>query len=417
MLLIGINYAPEQTGIAPYTTGLAEYLAARQWDVTVVTGMPHYPQWRVHDQYRRSLRVRENLAGVRLRRVRHHTPTHLTALSRSSYELTFLLQALTVRTPPPDCVVGVVPSLSGGMAAAAHAFRHRVPFGLIVQDLMGPAAAQSGIPGGRTASGPARVLEGWLARQAAGLGVVTESFRTYLESQGVARERITHLPNWSHVSQPTGSRVERRRALGWPPEEQIVLHAGNMGFKQGLHNVVEAARLAAEQQLPIRLVLMGDGNDRQRLQALGANLPSLQFLDPVPGDIFMEVLAAADVLLINEQASVLDMSLPSKITSYLLAGRPVVAAVRGDGSTAAELNRSQAALLVPPEDPAVLLETLRLLARDSHLQEELPARGMAYARKHFDPTAQLDLATRFVVGLCSGSRVRFAGEGPTGSVD
>ena len=403
MLLIGINYAPEQTGIAPYTTGLAEHLAAHDWDVTVVTGMPHYPQWRVHDNYRWSVRANEMRAGVRLRRVHHHTPAHPTALSRSLYELTFLLHAMTVRVHRPRCVLGVVPSLSGGVSAALHAARHKVPFGLVVQDLMGPAAAQSGIPGGQFASGPARVLEGWTARRATGLGIVAESFRPYLEGIGVAPERITHLPNWSRLAPPSGSAAEQRRALAWPVEEQIVLHAGNIGFKQGLHNVVAAARLAAERGLPIRFVLMGDGSDRRRLEDLGAGLPTLEFLDPQPEDTFMDIMAAADVLLINEQASVQDMSLPSKITSYLLAGRPVVAAVRDGGSTAAALHESGAALVVPAEHPGLLLGALRSLAGDHALQTRLATNGFAYAREHFDATTQLAKAARFVMNLCVSS--------------
>ena len=66
---------------------------------------------------------------------------------------------------------------------------------------------------------------------------------------------------------------------------------------------------------------------------------------------FPDVLAAADVLLLSERASVVDMSLPSKLTSYAVAGRPIVAAVPAGGTTAAELDRSGAALRVEPGDP------------------------------------------------------------------
>ena len=111
-------------------------------------------------------------------------------------------------------------------------------------------------------------------------------------------------------------------------DEQVVLHAGNMGFKQDLENVIAAARLAERGPTPIRLVLMGDGAERKRLERLAGDLPSVQFLDAQPEDVFMDVLAAADVLVLNERTTVLDMSLPSKITSYFRSGRPVVAAVR-----------------------------------------------------------------------------------------
>ena len=51
VLIIGINYSPELTGIGPYTAGLAEHLASRGDDVTVITGLPHYPDWRIAAGY------------------------------------------------------------------------------------------------------------------------------------------------------------------------------------------------------------------------------------------------------------------------------------------------------------------------------------------------------------------------------
>ncbi|MGH2600427.1 MAG: glycosyltransferase, partial [Dehalococcoidia bacterium] len=74
ILLIGINYWPEETGIAPYTTGLAEHLAARGHEITVLTGVPHYPQWRILESYAGRLRARESIRGVRVRRFRHYVP-------------------------------------------------------------------------------------------------------------------------------------------------------------------------------------------------------------------------------------------------------------------------------------------------------------------------------------------------------
>ena len=41
VLVVGINYSPETTGIAPYTTGLAEHLAARGHRTTVLSGFAH----------------------------------------------------------------------------------------------------------------------------------------------------------------------------------------------------------------------------------------------------------------------------------------------------------------------------------------------------------------------------------------
>jgi len=72
--VVGMNYAPEPTGIAPYTAGLAEMLVEAGARVTVVTGVPHYPTWTVDPEYRWSLRVRERRHGVDVIRARHFVP-------------------------------------------------------------------------------------------------------------------------------------------------------------------------------------------------------------------------------------------------------------------------------------------------------------------------------------------------------
>lgn len=412
--MIGINYAPEETGIAPYTTDLAEHMAGHGWEVTIFTGMPHYPQWEVASEYRASFRSRERRRAVELRRLRHYTPARQSALGRSLYEATFFAQALTQAIPwRPDCVVGIVPSLGGSAAAALHARRFGVPFGLVIQDLVGQAAAQSGIRGGGIAAKPARRIESWVARQAQLVAVVAEGFRPYLEQAGMSREDILHLPNWSHVAPPTRRRKDMRRSLGWPEDQQVALHAGNMGHKQDLRNVVDAARLAALSGLTTRFVLMGDGNDRRRLENLAVGIPNIQFLAPQPGDLFMDVLAAADVLLLNEGATVVDMSLPSKITSYFLAGVPVIAAVPPTGSTAQELLRSGGALIVQAGDPPALLDALRKIAEDPESRQRLVKSARRYGLRQFDRPSLLTRGEQFVSDLLlRGDKFQHANERP-----
>jgi glycosyltransferase involved in cell wall biosynthesis len=404
LLLIGINYAPEETGIAPYTKELAEHLASSGWGVTVVTGMPHYPQWRVPEEYRGSWRSREARKGVDLRRFRHYVPSQQSAPGRVLYEISFLFQAVSATgLRRPDIVVGVVPSLSGGLVAALQASRYKVPFGLVLQDLIGQAAAQSGMPGGVLAARPAQWLETWVLRRAAGVAVVADSFRPHLAGAGVAADRIVDLPNWTHLPAPTGSAGHMRAVFGWNPDQTVVLHAGNMGFKQHLENLVATARLAADAGLPLHFVLLGDGSERRRLEDLASGLPNLEFLDLQPTETFLDVLAAADILALNERPTVLDMSLPSKITSYFRAGRPLVAAVHPDGATARALTGCGGALVTPPDDPPALLAALCRLKEDEALRHELVTRGAAYASANFDRATCLARAERFVSALADSS--------------
>ena len=138
-----------------------------------------------------------------------------------------------------------------------------------------------------------------------------------VEHLGVDRRRIREIRNWTHVDPPDPSASAAfRNAHGWGADEVVVLHAGNMGYKQGLENVIAAAELAARSGSRTRFVLLGDGNQRVSLEAAGAGVRTLEFLPPVSEEEFPAALGAADVLLVNERPGVAQMAVPSKLTSY-----------------------------------------------------------------------------------------------------
>jgi colanic acid biosynthesis glycosyl transferase WcaI len=402
VLIIGINYAPEYCGIAPYTTTAAEHFVAHGDEVLVFTGVPHYPHWTVPDEFKHRLRLEERRAGVHVRRLRHFVPSRQSAWKRGLYEATFGAAVLAQRLPwRPDVVLAAVPSLLGAAAAAIVAGRENAPFGVWVQDLMGPAAAQSGISGGGQAAVVAHRMERWLLPRAAGVAVISDSFRSYVESLGVPPERLHRIPNWCHIEPPCGDRELIRKRLGWPDDVAVALHSGNMGLKQGLENIVQAARLAHSRGEKVRFVLMGDGSQRETLEALGAQLPTLDFVSPAPCEDYAETLAAADILLVNERVGVLDMSLPSKLTSYFIAGRPVVAAVHPDGGTAGEMRDSRAGYVVAGGQPEALLDMVCCVAKDPDLAARLGTRGRSYAQAHLNVQIAMKRFERFIESLVS----------------
>ncbi|MGD0122821.1 MAG: glycosyltransferase [Candidatus Limnocylindrales bacterium] len=405
ILFAGINYWPELSGISPYTTGLAEYLANCGHRVTVITGFPHYPSWSVDPAYRGELRRKETIAGVEVIRRRHYVPSHQSVVGRGLYEVTFFAHGLLSRPDPPDVVIGVTPSLSGGALARIFAARWHVPYGLIVQDLMGRAAKQSGMAAGGLVAGGVSRLEAWTVGRARAVGVVSPSFVPYLRSLGVRSSRIVDLPNWNVRPAVAASAAETRERLGWG-QNHIVLHAGNMGLKQGLEQVLEAARISAMSEPLIRFVLLGDGNQRAQLQRAATGLANVQFLPSQSDDDYAAALAAADVLLLCQRASVADMSLPSKLTSYCAAGRPIVAAVRGDGATYREIQRTGAALAVPAGDPEALLDAITCLRDDPAESARLGAAGASYAATALGSTEGLERGRKFVEGLLAPASPR-----------
>lgn len=405
LLITSLHYAPEATGNAPYATAIAEHMASRGHSVTVVTGFPSYPMWRSADQQRWLLWKRETIRGVDVRRRWHYVPQQQSMFTRGLFEASFLLTGLSTMTlPRPDLVIGVVPSLSGGLLARLLGQRFRVPYGVIFQDLVAQSAKQSGVRGARAVASPVRIAEGWVARGAAVVGIIADGFRPYIESLGVESERITCLRNWTHIAEPAIDRHAVRERLNLPQDAIVCLHAGNMGYKQGLENVVKCARIAANSDPRLLFVMVGDGNRRASLEALAASysLPNLRFLPIQPEAMFPSVLAAADMLLVNQSPGVTDMSLPSKLTSYFAVGRPVVAAVDPESETASEIEASNGGLAVPADRPQELLRAVQTLAADEELSNQLGQSGRAWSLATLSKASAMESYERFFAAVQSG---------------
>jgi colanic acid biosynthesis glycosyl transferase WcaI len=358
---ICMYYWPEQSGSAPYVTEAAEHYAAQGAEVHVFTAMPHYPQWRVHEAYERRATLTETHGGVRIHRTRPYVPGTQSVLRRAAYEASWLLgQIPSSLAKPLDLVITSSPPLAALALGRAVAGRSRAPVGAVVQDFYGNAAAQAGIAGSEAVSGRVASVESFLLRQMDLVAVIDEGFVTTAVDAGVAQERVRCLPNWTHIGAPTQPRPAVRARLGWG-SELVVLHTGNMGHKQGLDNVVSAARLAAEHSVPVRFVLMGDGNRRHALEEMAQGLSTMTFLEPVDDDLYPDVLQAADALLVNERPEAVEMSLPSKVTSYLATDRPIIAAVP-DGLTRRYLSRFPGTRVVDAGQPEVLMRAVSEMA-------------------------------------------------------
>jgi glycosyltransferase involved in cell wall biosynthesis len=404
VLITSSYYWPEDAGSAPYLTGLAEHLSARGHDVVVATGFPHYPEWR--SSARGRLAAEETHNGVRIRRRWHYVPSAQSAAQRATYELSLLGFGLTAfpRRWRADVVVGTCPSVAGGALAAAAATRYRAPFGLVFQDLVGRAAAQSGVAGGARVAGLVRRIELSLAKRAAGVAIIAEGFRRYLKEGGVPPGKIHRLRNWTRRVEPTETSPDTRRRFGWAADDFVCVHGGNMGHKQGLDNLLNTASLLGENR--VRIALVGDGNDRERLerQAHDRSLANVDFIAMQGPGNWEATMQAADVLLVNQRASVTDMSLPSKLTSYFASGRPVIAAASPDSETAAEIGAAGAGLVVPPADPGAFRDAILALEHDRPRAQALGTSGKGYAESTLSRASALAEYEDFVDGLVNADR-------------
>lgn len=389
ILIIGINYVPEVTGIAPYTAALAAGLAQRGHQVRALTAMPHYPEWQHRDGYG-GWRRTEIVDGVRVERLLHYLPKRPVGVGRLISEISFGLRVVTARWGRPDVVLFVSPALFATRIAMLRArlgrLRHRCV--VWVQDLYSRGIVETASVD--PASPVARLIrstEAAVLRNACAAAVIHEGFVEKALELGARASTLHVVRNWTHL-QPDreADRVAVRQRLGWEEGEVIALHSGNMGVKQALGNVVEAARLADERDAAVTFVFTGTGSERGRLEERARRLGvrRIRFLDTIAGHEFAATLAAADVLLLNEAPGLREMAMPSKLTSYFSAGRPVVAATAAASLSAREVETSGAGVRVDPADPAALLDEVERIAGDADLIAELGDNGRRYSSERLD---------------------------------
>jgi colanic acid biosynthesis glycosyl transferase WcaI len=385
--ILGLNYIPEPTGNAPYTTHLARKLVREGTEVCVITGFPHYPQWERYAGYSGWRSISDD-HGVRLVRLAHWIARPPRGVRRLLSEVTFGLRLITTRWFDPQITVLVSPALFSSAIAMLRSRLYTKSSRIVwAQDLYSQGMTETG-EGSGLAVRIATAVERWTLTSADAVVAIHPSMARRMTDQlGVAADRVRVIPNWSHVTMNEINRATVRARLGWHDDDYIVLHAGNIGRKQGLENVVNAAHSAAQASSQVRFVVLGDGAERTRLEASAAGCNNIAFVDPLPDDQFTDALQAADALLVNELPGVKEMAVPSKITSYFAAGRPVVAAVEPHGIVADIMRQASAGPIVQGGDPAALLAACDSLSRDPASATSGALGARAYFLEHLSAEA------------------------------
>ena len=412
ILYLSINYWPDQTGIAAFNIWRCEYLASRGHQVTICTGPPYYPEWRVPDAYRgmpweRQAWRSEQHNGVNILRSWMYVPHALNTKKRILHEASFLAasfaRALLASLPggKPELIVAVSPPLGLAVTASTLARLWRVPFVFDVEDLQPDTAVELGMMKPGAAVNALYRIERMAYRRAALVSTITEGMRQRImgklgggkiSCEHCDTKKVVLFPpradsSLSHVRQGTAS-GEMRVAFCQRHGLQgkfIVSHSGNMGVKQGLDVVLGAAERSRHRP-EFHYLLVGDGAMRPALeqQARARSLDNVLFLPLLERGEFQQMLAATDIALITQQRVVSNIVFPSKAVTLLCAGCPVIASVNAESEVAHALLRSQAGEVVEPEDAGVLFEAIDRLARSPETLARMSANGRHYGEENWD---------------------------------
>ncbi len=393
LLIFSIQYAPEFTSNGLVITGLAQQLAARGHQVTVLAGTPHYHLPCVPPGYRWRPFRREVRDGVKVIRCWAFPKSEgkvAKALNYASFTLTSLIAGLF--TPRPDAVLVVSPPFWLGCNALLLRTWRGHPVIYNVQDLFPEAYLAS-----------QELQPGWLARAMSNLmvriyravdriTVITDSFARTIAARGIDRAKIVVIPNFVDTSAvaplPRDNPFRRRQALD---DKFVVMYAGNIGYTHGAELLVEAAtKLAAIPDLVF--VVIGGGSKQTDLARLAhaRRLANMRFLPAQPPEVLREMLAAADVLVLTSKPGVGETSFPGRIYNCLLAARPVVASYDVNSDLALVLRSGGAGLVTAPGDVEGFCQALVTLYHDPALRERLGRSGAEFMAHHYSGQAVVE---------------------------
>lgn len=383
ILIYGLNFAPELTGIGRYTGEFAAWLAARGHKVRVVTAFPYYPDWRVRDSYRGRSWRREIWQGVDVLRCPVWVPQnpktatrlmHLASWALSSGPVLFW-SSLRFR---PNVIFTVEPTmmalpsalLAGGVSGAKN-WHH-------VQDIEMGAAIDAGLVAETWLSRQISRLYGWMLRRPDHVSTLTDRMRRRLAAFGRPANDIALFPNWVDVDRFAQADGQAARArLGIAEDEIMVLYAGNMGEKQGIGSLVEVAkRLQTERKL--RFVFCGAGAMRDVLAELAEEHAHVTLLEPQPDAEFAQLMAAADIHLLPQKPGVTHNVMPSKLGPMMASGGVIVA--QADRGCAISEMLRLGGVVVEPGDTEAFAEAIREMAHDPARRQSLRGHAMSAVR-------------------------------------
>ena len=380
VLLFSNLYAPEPTGVGPYSHGLAKALVERGHEVTTIAAVPSYPYWKRFAGYSKWGWSRSIEDGVTVYRCPVYVPGTVSGAKRILHYVSFVASALfpalwLALRFRPDVVLHVVPTLLAAPVALAAAKLAGGMSWLHVQDFeveAGFATDQM-----RNSSALARlalVFEEKCINAFDQTSTISPEMCAKLVEKGRAPETVHEVRNWAElieVKPPLRSVFRERWRITTP---HVALYSGSIARKQGIEIIIDVARRFREEP-DITFVICGNGPNRGELEQAASDLTNVLFHDLQPKEDLPELVNLASIHLLPQRRNAADLVLPSKLTNMLASGRPVIAGADPGSGLAREVEGC--GLAVEPENVTALEGGIRLLMRD----QQLHARFSSEARK------------------------------------
>jgi colanic acid biosynthesis glycosyl transferase WcaI len=421
ILIYGINFHPEPTGIGKYTGEMAGWLAGRGHEVRVVTAPPSYPQWRTFPGYRAWKYSRERLRlqngngktsgiqhaqgpDVEIFRCPVWVPESPKGAKRLFHLASFGLSSLPLVVRQvgwsPDIVLLVEPTLFCALQTLLVARWSGAKAWLHIQDFEVDTAFELGDLSSSRLRDWALAVERRILPVFDRISAISHRMVERLLVKGVDPSRCILFPNWVDTNEiyPLAGPSPFRKELGIPESTVVALYSGSMGKKQGLDLLAGAARRLSHHP-GLRFVFCGEGPRRQIFVDRAKDLPNVSLLPVQPADRLNDLLNLADIHLLPQLSHAADLVMPSKLTGMMASGRAIVATAHPGTQLFGTLKGK--GVVTPPEDVGAFESALLQLVEDPCLREHLGLEARKYAVSHLNRDEILREFEQSMLDICN----------------
>ena len=330
------NYAPEDTAIGLYTSQFATFLSNKGYDVSVITGFPYYPKWKIAENYNdKNTYFNEIIDGITVFRYKQFVPTKVTFLGRIKLMLSLTWGSFqnTKKIKETDLVICLVPLTLSILPAYILAKKKNAKLWVHVQDFEFDLAFQSGLLNtnffGNLIKKTVLRFETFLFNKA----TIISSISYNMMEKAIEKTKfksVFYFPNWVSVNNINPSIAKQHNYIN--PDKFTLLYSGNVGEKQDW--LFFEAFCKNINDADIEIVIVGDGAYMQKLKTKLVAFSFIKFYEPVPYNELNNLLCSANVHFLFQKTDVQDTVMPSKILGMMASGKPSIITGNKDSEVA-----------------------------------------------------------------------------------
>ena len=392
ILLPIIQFPPDVNPTGLLMAQLCEGLTACGHEVSVITGFPHYENFRVWDEYRGKLVQRARYRDMDVTRLYVYAPGKKSMVNRllsyvSYNTLATMAGALSRRRW--DVVLCPNGSFFTGITAWLLEKMKSAPFIYNVQDLYPEVPVRAGQLRNRHAIAALRSMEQFMYRKAAHITVITPAIRENLLGKGVPTDKMTVIPNFVDTDfiRPLAKDNDFARAHGLA-DKFVVTYAGSFGYVYDLETLLDAASLLSAQK-DMLFLIVGHGVAKTELErkARELKLANVRFMPFQPRENLPWLRASSDIQVSLYKNGAAHDSFSSKIYEIMASARPLLVSSEAGSGVEQLVESARCGVCVRPGNAEQLAQAILHLYRDASLREGMGQRGRQYAERNHSKSA------------------------------